>query len=119
MLESFDRPTYAGEHGVLAWALGTAFVLLNTLRILVYFPQLVTCLKDRTGCAAVNLWTWGMWILANAVTGLYMWVFFDDLRGFVLQIGNAGMCAAIFGVAVAKRLTIRLDQGTNQEPIRS
>ncbi len=97
--------------GVFALVLGAAFLLLNSLRILVYLPQLATCLRDPAGCAGINLWTWGMWVVANAVTGLYLWVYFHDAGGCLLQLGNSGMCAAIFGISAVRRARARRGEG--------
>jgi hypothetical protein len=79
------------------------FVVFNAVRILLYLPQLKTCLRDQHGCPTINLLTWGSWIVANTSSGLYMWTFLGDGWGLVLNLGNAAMCAATVGVAVSKR----------------
>ena len=79
------------------------FVLFNALRILLYVPQLMTCCRDADGCRSINLCTWSSWIVANASTGLYMWIFLDDAWGLALNVGNALMCGATVAVTVAKR----------------
>ena len=79
------------------------FVVFNSIRILLYLPQLATCWRDDRGCSAINLWTWGSWIIANGSTGAYMWMFQRDLLGLVLNLGNAGMCAAIVAVTLLRR----------------
>lgn len=79
------------------------FVVFNAVRILLYVPQLVTCCRDAVGCPAINLFTWSSWIVANASTGLYMWIFQDDAWGLLFNLGNAAMCAATVAVTVVKR----------------
>jgi len=79
------------------------FLLFNALRILLYVPQLVTCLRDERGCPTINLLTWASWIVANASTGLYMWIFLNDRWGLLLNLGNAAMCSATVAVTVMKR----------------
>ena len=79
------------------------FVVFNAARILLYLPQLRTCLHDQQGCPTINLLTWASWIVANASTGLYMWMFQGDAWGLVLNLGNALMCAATVVVTMAKR----------------
>jgi hypothetical protein len=59
----------------------------------------------------INLSTWGSWIVANASTGLYMWLFLGDIWGLVLNLGNAAMCAATVGVTMLKRQGHRLANG--------
>jgi len=86
------------------------FVVFNTMRILLYLPQLITCIRDDLGCPTINLWTWSSWIVANASTGLYMWIFQGDLLGLALNIGNAAMCVATVAVTLVKRRA--LDQST-------
>jgi hypothetical protein len=88
-----------------------SFVVFNMLRVLLYVPQLMTCLRDDRGCPTINLGTWCSWIVANASTGLYMWLFQSDVLGLVLNLGNAAMCAATVGVTVVKRQAYRYADG--------
>lgn len=90
-------------HVAGAALVAACFVLFNTVRILLYVPQLVTCWRDAAGCPTINLFTWSSWIVANASTGLYMWIFLGDAWGLALNLGNALMCAATVAVTVAKR----------------
>jgi hypothetical protein len=79
------------------------FVVFNAARVLLYLPQLKTCLHDQYGCPTINRLTWSSWIVANGSTELYMWMFLGDGWVLVLNLGNAAMCAATVGVAVIKR----------------
>jgi hypothetical protein len=79
------------------------FVVFNSVRIVLYLPQLVTCWRDERGCPTINLWTWCSWIVANGSTGLYMWMFQGDLWGLMLNLGNAAMCTATVVVTLLKR----------------
>lgn len=96
----------AGEPLVMIAAgalVAVCFVVFNAVRILLYLPQLVTCCRDERGCQAINLFTWSSWIVANASTGLYMWVFQSDPWGLFLNVGNAAMCGATVAVTIVKR----------------
>jgi hypothetical protein len=62
---------------VLAAGVALCFVVFNSLRILLYLPQLRTC--------------------------LYVWIFWGDVWGLLLNLGNASMCAAVVVVTVLKR----------------
>lgn len=97
----------------------TCFVAFNAARILLYLPQLVTCCRDERGCPSINLLTWSSWIVANASTGLYMWMFQNDPWGLLLNLGNALMCTATVAVTLIKRRrrtkrSFTLSQGERQ-----
>jgi hypothetical protein len=99
---------WAVEGRPLLWIIGgvavaACFVVFNTVRIALYLPQLRTCLRDMHGCPTINLFTWCSWIIANASTGLYMWMFQGDAWGLALNLGNAAMCAATVALALVKR----------------
>jgi hypothetical protein len=79
------------------------FLVFNALRILLYLPNLRTCWVDPNGCSSINLFTWCSWIVANASTSLYMWLFQHDVWGLILNAGNAVMCALIAIVAAVKK----------------
>jgi hypothetical protein len=79
------------------------FIVFNALRVLLYLPQIATCWADEQGCPTINLFTWCSWIVANASTGVYMWVFLGDALGLALNLGNAAMCAITVVVTVIKR----------------
>ena len=96
----------AGEPLLLIGAgavVALCFVVFNAVRIALYVPQLRTCLRDVHGCPTINLLTWCSWIVANASTGLYMWMFQGDAWGLVLNLGNAAMCTATVAVTLIKR----------------
>jgi hypothetical protein len=99
---------WAGEGRPAAWLwaavlVAVCFVLFNAMRTLLYVPQLLTCLRDPRGCRAINLWTWGSWVVANGATALYLWMFLDDRWGALLNLANATMCLAIVLVAMVQR----------------
>lgn len=96
----------AGEPMLLIAAgavVALCFVVFNAVRIALYVPQLRTCLRDVHGCPTINLLTWCSWIVANASTGLYMWMFQGDAWGLVLNLGNAAMCTTTVAVTLIKR----------------
>jgi hypothetical protein len=89
---------------IVAGAMVAAFfVVFNAARVFLYIPQIATCCRDRQGCPTINLLTWCSWLIANASTGLYMWMFQQDLLGLCLNLGNALMCGVTVVVTVVKR----------------
>ncbi len=80
-----------------------SFLAFNALRIALHVPQLLTCLRDDTGCAAINLWTWSSWIAASISNALYMWLLLGDVCGLMLNLGNAAMCSATVCITCFKR----------------
>jgi hypothetical protein len=89
---------------IVAGALVAAcFVVFNAARVFLYIPQIATCWSDRQGCPTINLYTWCSWLIANASTGLYMWMFQADVFGLLLNLGNALMCAVTVAVTLVKR----------------
>ena len=108
-MEAFDRISTwsaAGEPQLVVTsgaAVALCFVVFSAMRLLLYVPQLLSCWRDQHGCATINLWTWGSWIVANTSTGLYMWIFQRDPWGLALNPGSAAMCTAIVAVIVFKR----------------
>lgn len=96
----------AGEPFMLIAAgalVAACFVIFNAVRVFLYIPQIATCWNDRQGCPTINLYTWCSWLVANASTGLYMWILQSDLLGLCLNIGNALMCAVTVGITLFKR----------------
>jgi len=79
------------------------FVIFNAVRVFLYVPQIVTYWHDTRGCSTINLATWCSWLIANASTGLYMWMFQADVLGLCLNLGNAAMCAVTVGITLVKR----------------
>lgn len=96
----------AGESAGLIAAgavVAACFVVFNAIRVIFYIPQIATCWSDRQGCPTINLLTWCSWLIANASTGLYMWMFQGDVWGLFLNLGNALMCGLTVGITVVKR----------------
>jgi hypothetical protein len=105
-IDTLNEWIAAGEPIALIAAgalVAACFVIFNAARVLLYVPQIVTCWNDRQGCPTINLYTWCSWLIANASTGLYMWMFQGDVLGLCLNLGNALMCAITVGVTLLKR----------------
>ena len=103
--------TAAGEPFALVAAgalVAVCFAVFNAARVLLYVPQIATCWSDTHGCPTINLATWCSWLIANASTGLYMWMFQADVLGLCLNLGNAVMCAITVGITLVKRRRYRL-----------
>jgi hypothetical protein len=105
-MDTLNEWIAAGEPIALIAAgalVAACFVIFNAARVLLYVPQIATCWNDRQGCPTINLYTWCSWLIANASTGLYMWMFQGDVLGLCLNLGNALMCAITVGVTLVKR----------------
>ena len=83
--------------------IASCFLAFNVLRIVLHVPQLITCLRDDTGCSAINLWTWTSWSAASLSNALYMGVLLGDAWGLSLNLANALMCAVTVGITWIKR----------------
>jgi len=83
--------------------IASCFLAFNVLRIVLHVPQLITCLRDDTGCSAINLWTWISWSAASLTNALYMGVLLGDPWGLALNLTNALMCAATVCITCIKR----------------
>jgi hypothetical protein len=104
---------------VIGSLVALCFVVFNAARVLLYLPQIATCWQDTHGCQTINLATWCSWLIANASTGLYMWMFQGDVLGLCLNLGNAAMCAVTVGITLVKRRRYtlhRLAQGQAARP---
>ena len=109
-IDTLNEWIAAGEPFALIAAgalVAACFVLFNAARVLLYVPQIATCWRDRQGCPSINLYTWCSWLIANASTGLYMWMFQDDVLGLCLNLGNALMCAISRSAPHIEQLTLR------------
>lgn len=105
-LDTINEWIAAGEPAALIAAgvlVAACFLIFNAVRVFLYIPQIATCLSDRHGCRTINLYTWSSWLIANASTGLYMWMFQSDVLGLCLNLGNAAMCGATVAITVFKR----------------
>lgn len=81
----------------------TLFVLINSVRIFAYLPQIVRATRDSNGCAAISVWTWAMFLASHATTIAYSVTVLGDLVMAVIFLGNAAACFLIVAVTVIKR----------------
>ena len=80
-----------------------SFLAFNAIRIVLHVPQLLTCLRDKSGCSAINVWTWISWCAASTSNALYMGLLLGDTWGFALNLSNALMCMTTVCVTCIKR----------------
>jgi hypothetical protein len=80
-----------------------AFTLCNSLRVLAYFPQIVSAARDRSGAEAISFWTWGLFLLSHASAAAYALVNQSDRTMASFFVGNAVGCGAILLIAAWKR----------------
>jgi hypothetical protein len=98
---SADRSVWAAisAPGLIAFS----FLAFNAIRIVLHVPQFLTCLRDKNGCSAINVWTWCSWSAASMSNALYMGLLLGDAWGLALNLGNALMCMATVCITCIKR----------------
>ena len=98
---SADRGFWAAisAPGLIAFS----FLAFNAIRIVLHVPQLLTCLRDKNRCSAINVWTWSSWCAASMSNALYMGLLLGDAWGPALNLTNALMCMATICITCLKR----------------
>lgn len=86
---------------VLTWA----FTLFNTVRVFAYLPTL-WAIHASADSSQHSLWTWLTWLGANITMAAWLYEHNGGRmnRAVLVNIGNAGMCAATVAVIVFYRL---------------
>jgi hypothetical protein len=80
-----------------------AFGVFNALRLVSYFPQIVTVARDRHGAEAISVSCWSIWIGANTSACLYAWVNLGDVTMALMMGFNAACCTIVVALALCKR----------------
>lgn len=80
-----------------------AFTAFNGLRLVAYVPQIVAIVRDTSGCRAVSIATYLIWLGANATTALYAWTRTGDLPLATLSAINAAYCIVIIALTIRCR----------------
>jgi hypothetical protein len=82
----------------------SAFAVLNTARIIAYFPQAMRIYVDVNGAKAVSIATWSLFSAANLATVSYaLTVVEDPLVATVFSLNTIG-CLVIVGFTIWKRI---------------
>lgn len=79
------------------------FVILNVVRAVGYWPQIVSIYRDPGNASAVSLWTWIVFTGANATTVVHAVVGLQDLVVAAVFSVNAISCATIVALTMYKR----------------
>jgi hypothetical protein len=79
------------------------FTACNSLRVFAYVPQIVSAIRDNTGCRGVSYGTWCMFLIAHASAVAYALVNVKDSNMAFIFAGNGICCLAILVVVVSKR----------------
>jgi hypothetical protein len=82
----------------------SAFAILNSARLIAYFPQVIRIYFDANGARAVSIATWLLFSAANLATVSYALVVAQDmLRAIVFSLNTIG-CLVIVGFTAWKRI---------------
>jgi hypothetical protein len=82
----------------------SAFAILNTARLIAYFPQVMRIYFDANGARAVSIATWLLFAAANLATVSYaLFVARDTLIAILFSLNTMG-CLVIVGFTVWKRI---------------
>ena len=97
-----------------------AFALLNTARLLGYFPQIVRVHRDTNGARTVSLFTWLLFSAANIATASYAMIVADNIAMAAIFALNTIGCLTIIGLTMWRRAGRRRassDDGASNEKI--
>ena len=76
----------------------TAFTLCNSLRVVAYFPQIATAVRDTSGAEAISFGTWGLFLVSHTSARAYAAVNQGDSGGdyaILFVIGAAAVLASL------------------------
>jgi hypothetical protein len=94
-----------------------AFAILNSARLVAYFPQAIRIYFDANGAKAVSIATWLLFAGANLATVSYaLTVAHDTLMAIVFTLNTIG-CLVIVGFTAWKRIKAGhwvLSRGSNR-----
>lgn len=80
-----------------------AFMLVNSLRILAYVPQMLTAAKDVNGASGISYTTWALFLVSHLTTIAYAIVYLSDAVMASIFFGNALACLAVIAITFVKR----------------
>lgn len=93
-------------HNLSTWfrpAVFATFTLVNSLRILAYFPQMLTAAKDTNGASGISYATWTLFLVSHLTTITYAVVCLNDPVMALIFFGNALACLAVLIITFFKR----------------
>jgi len=80
-----------------------AFMLVNSLRILAYVPQMLAAAKDIHGASGISYATWSLFLVSHLTTIVYAIVCVGDSVMALIFFGNASACLAVLTITFVKR----------------
>lgn len=92
------------------------FTACNLIRVLAYFPQILTIGRDAHGASSISFTTWSLFGVANASTSIYAAVVLADVAVAAMFAASALCCATILVLTGYKRLTYRKALQPNPAP---
>jgi hypothetical protein len=91
-----------------------AFALLNSARVVAYFPQMIRVYRDADGAQAVSLSTWVLFAVTNAATVCYALAALNDRVMALVFALNTACCVAIAAMVASKRAHYKWQQSMNR-----
>lgn len=89
-------------------AISAAYLVVNSLRLVAYLPQIAAVARDRAGATAISLPTWVFWAFSNAVTAVYCALVARDPVLAGMMWGNCAGATAIAAMTLVKRRATRV-----------
>lgn len=86
-----------------------AFMLVNSLRILAYIPQMWAAAKDNNGASGISYATWSLFLISHLTTIIYAIIYVGDSVMALIFFGNASACLAVLAITFVKRRQYAID----------
>jgi hypothetical protein len=80
-----------------------AFAILNSARVVAYFPQIMCIRGDGHGAKAVSIATWSLFAAANLATVSYALIVANDSAMAIIFALNTLGCVTIVALTAWKR----------------
>jgi hypothetical protein len=100
---------FNGNEEWLRSAVFGAFMLVNSLRILAYVPQMLAAAKDTNGASGVSYATWSLFLVSHLTTIVYAIVYVGDSVMALIFFGNASACLVVLTITFIKRRQYAID----------
>ncbi|HTV70099.1 MAG TPA: hypothetical protein VMF90_16335 [Rhizobiaceae bacterium] len=83
------------------------FAAFSVVRVLAYFPQMASILRDTNGAAAVSCWSWGLFAASHLATAAHVVLSMGAWSMAIVFVVNAVLCTTIVVLTLTKRIRYR------------